>query len=97
MHVRCLPTCDQVEFRSQIIGVTPREPIALFDTSCAERTDRALDVCSWCKMVDVADLWLEAEDAFETSGSSKPPVCRGSPIVSARPAPLYSSRKEINT
>jgi hypothetical protein len=53
----------QVEFRSRVMLIERREPVALFDATRTNRTDDILSVCSWCKAVLADQAWVEVEEA----------------------------------
>ena len=64
-HVRAL---DQVEFCSRVLRTERRDPVALLNPDLAERSNKILTVCSWCKAVEADDAWVEVEQAVERLG-----------------------------
>jgi hypothetical protein len=61
-------TLDQVEFRSRALSIERREPIAVLDTRRLQRSSQTLSVCSWCKAVQMAQAWVELEQAVVRLG-----------------------------
>ncbi|MCG6895814.1 MAG: PAS domain-containing protein [Thiocapsa sp.] len=53
----------QVEFRSRVLRLEPREPVALLDPRHQNRSSDILTVCSWCKAVLAEQTWVEVEQA----------------------------------
>lgn len=68
MNVRYLPKLDQVEFSSKILELAPRKRFDLFSRSKSKCSEVVLNVCSWCKQVDVSGAWLEAEEVVQRLG-----------------------------
>ena len=65
---------DQVEFRSHVLRMERRDPVALFDPGHLNRSDEILRVCSWCKAVSVDRTWIEVEQAVARLGLLAAPV-----------------------
>ena len=68
MRMRYDPTRDQVEFRSRALRIERREPIAVLDTRRLQRSTQPLSICSWCKAVQMAQAWVELEQAVVRLG-----------------------------
>ena len=68
MRIRHDRALDQVEFRSRVLRLERRDPVALLKSGAAERSDALLTVCSWCKAVETNHAWVEVEQAVERLG-----------------------------
>jgi hypothetical protein len=55
----------QIEFRSRVLRLERRAPIAVLDTALRERSGEILEICSWCKAVCAQPVWLELEEAVQ--------------------------------
>jgi hypothetical protein len=77
-HDRAL---DQIVFRSRVLRLETREPVALLDSGLAERSGDVLMVCSWCKAVEAGHVWVEVEQAVERldlfAPEALPPISHG--------------------
>ena len=62
MHIFHNQASDQVEFRSRIISLQKRAPIALIDPSNKNRSEEILKMCGWCKSVWHKKNWVELEN-----------------------------------
>jgi hypothetical protein len=55
----------QVEFRSRVLLIEQRKPVALLDANRTSRTEDTILVCSWCKTVLTDQAWIEVEQAVK--------------------------------
>lgn len=53
----------EVEFRSRVLRLEPREPVGLLDARHGNRSSDMLIICSWCKSVLADQAWVEVEQA----------------------------------
>ncbi len=88
-HDRAL---DQVEFRSRVLRVERRDPVALLKSGPAERSGALLTVCSWCKAVQTDDAWVEVEQAVKRLGLL---AAQALPQISHGICPACSERMSI--
>ena len=81
MHIHHDQTLDQVEFRSRVLRLETRDPVALLAPNLAKRSGPLLTVCSWCKAVETNHAWVEVEQAVERLGllaaQALPPISHG--------------------
>jgi hypothetical protein len=63
MEIARLPE-GAVEFRCRLIRAEKRLPIALLDPA-ADRSDELLQICGWCKRINLDGGWVEAEEAVK--------------------------------
>jgi hypothetical protein len=56
----------EVEFRSRVLRLERRRPVALLDSALRERCRGVVTVCSWCKNVRTGGGWLEIEEAVQS-------------------------------
>ena len=66
MVMRTVPASEEIEFRTSTVEITERPPVVIYE-AIAERSDRMIRSCSWCKRVAIGELWVEAEEAVEQS------------------------------
>jgi len=65
MELEISPTANRgVLFTARLLDIQQRRPVALFDNGSHRSQDR-LQVCSWCKRVDVAGNWVDVEQATQ--------------------------------
>ena len=83
---------DQVEFRSRVLRVERRDPVALLKSGPAERSGAFLTVCSWCKAVQTNHAWIDVEQAVEQLGLL---VAQVLPQISHGICPACSERMSI--
>jgi len=57
---------NQVEFRSRVLRLERREPVAVLDPAVVKRGGDPLQICSWCKAVYAQAAWLKLEEAIQT-------------------------------
>jgi len=55
----------QVEFRSRVLRVEPHDAIRMLDVSLPHSRDHCLQICGWCKAVQVQSAWLALEEAVQ--------------------------------
>jgi len=55
----------QVEFRSRVLRVEPHDPIRMLDVSLPHSRNHCLQICGWCKAVQVQSAWLALEEAVQ--------------------------------
>lgn len=55
---------ELIGFKSCVLREEPREPVRLLDVDI-ERSDEFINICSWCKNVDIGGKWVEIEKAIE--------------------------------
>jgi CheY-like chemotaxis protein len=89
MEVVYDPSAEQIEYRSRLLRKEPREAVALFDPALASRSSETVNVCSWCKTVEVGDGWLEVESAVAALGLLNEPSL---PSISHGICPTCSAR-----
>jgi hypothetical protein len=58
----------QVEFRSHVLHLEPRDPIRVLDPAQWQRSGDVLQICSWCKAVLTHTSWLALEEAVQRLG-----------------------------
>lgn len=63
MQVRYDERSRQFEFRSRVLCMERREPMALLDMRRPRQSEDTLSVCSWCKSVLAGQVWIEVEQA----------------------------------
>ncbi|ESQ13339.1 MAG TPA: hypothetical protein DDY14_09815 [Chromatiaceae bacterium] len=63
MRMQYQDAFKQFEFRSRVLHMEWREPIALLDSRQATRSSDTLLVCSWCKSALADQTWVEVEQA----------------------------------
>ena len=59
---------DQVEYRSWLVREESRAPVPLLDGNVRHRSRDTINVCGWCKKVEVGSRWLEVERAVHVLG-----------------------------
>ncbi len=79
----------EVEFRSHVLRLEPRDPVRVLDAAERQRSGDVLQICSWCKAVFAHTSWLAIEEAVQRLGmlseAALPPLSHGvCPACSAR-------------